>query len=155
MEQPLLYVHVVAATMWTGAVFMAAIVDWPAFRRLAPPGRFPFEAVVAQGGGVFRWVYSAIVLMLLTSIGLAALHWPSDLLGAGLLALKTLALAFMIGSTVYGTLRTWPRLQLSTDREAFRLYGAYLVRARLIFACGLLAHIAGVAFSHRADWFGI
>jgi len=154
LDQILLITHVIAAMMWTGAVFMAALVDWPAFKRQAPAGRFPFQAVIGQGSGVFPWVYLAMTIMLLSSVGLAWRHWPSDGFGCVLLGLKAAALSFMVGSTVYGTLRTWPTLQFATDNEAFTIYGRYMVRAYLIFGCGVAGHVAGLLFSRRAEWFG-
>lgn len=154
MEIPLLIAHVIAAMMWTGAVFMAAFVDWPALKKEYSDGDFPFETVVGQGVGVFPWVYTAITIMVLTSIGLTWLHWPSDTEGLVLLAVKTVSLSFMVGSTVYGTLRSWPKLQFATNEEAFQLYGRYILRAYIIFGCGVAGHVAGIVFSRRAEWFG-
>ncbi len=133
---------------------MAAFVDWPSLKKNVRDGEFPFEVIVGQGAGVFPWVYLAMGLMVLTSGGLAWIHWPADAGGQALLAAKAAALSFMIGSTVYGTLRTWPKLQFATDEDAFRIYGRYVIRAYIIFGCGVVGHVAGIVFSRRFMWFG-
>ena len=81
--------------------------------------------------------------------------WPADGLGLALLAVKAGALSFMAGSTVYGTMRTWPALQFATHQETFDIYGRYMVRVYIIFGCGVVAHVAGVLFSRRTEWFGL
>jgi hypothetical protein len=151
---PLLIAHVIAAMMWTGAVFMASLVDWPVLKRQAGDGRFPFEVVIGQGTQVFPWVYLAIGIMLVTSAGLAWMHWPTDTPGLVLLGVKFGALSFMVGSTLYGTLGSWQKIQFATHEEAFQIYGRYMIRAYIIFACGVAGHVAGILFSRRTEWFG-
>ena len=56
----------------------------------------------------------------------------------------------MLGNTLYGTLRTWPAIQFSTDAEGWRLWAGYVKRGRAMFACAVGAFILGTqATIHR------
>jgi uncharacterized membrane protein len=145
--------HAVSAAMWVGAVFMASLIDWPVIRSQTPRGQFPFGFLVAQGQRIFPWIYLAIVLLWVSGVGLVILHGPLDTAGWVLLALKVVSLAFMTGSTVYGTLSSWPKIQFATDEEAFELYRVYLIRAYITFACGLVGVVAGTVLGRLSDWF--
>ena len=55
-----------------------------------------------------------------------------------MLGVKGLCLAWMAGSTIYGTLRTWPKLMFAaSDEDAFRLYNVYMLRATVTFVSGI------------------
>ena len=148
MDRVFLVAHVVAATLWVGGVFMASMIDWPTVRATATDGRFPFAFVVGHGKRIFPAVYSASVLLVVSGAMLVWLHPPRESTEVILTVLKAAALATMIGFTLYGTLVSWPKLQLGTHEEAFRIYRAYMIRAYVIFGCGLFATILGVTLAH-------
>lgn len=145
--------HVVATVTWVGAVFMGSFIDWPILTRAARDGRFPFDFIVGQGRRVFGAVYVGVVSMVVSSAGLLWLRPPRDALDVGLLVPKALALTFMVGSTIYGSLVTWPKLQFSTDAEAFAIYRWYNLRANVVFVVGIIATVSGLFLSRRALWF--
>ena len=127
---------------------MASLIDWPTVKSCARDGRFPFDFVVGHGRRIFPAVYSAILLLVITGGILLWRHGPMGDIAWGLVAGKALALAIMIGFTVYGTLVAWPKLQLSTHTEAYGIYGAYIRRAHVTFVCGVAATVLGVLLAH-------
>ncbi|HHO53932.1 MAG TPA: hypothetical protein ENK18_24450 [Deltaproteobacteria bacterium] len=141
-ETVLRIAHVVSASMWVGAVFMASMIDWPVIERINPS--FPFELIVGQGRRVFPAVYLAIFLIGATGVGLIWLSPPLEGSALAALALKGAAFAVMAGITLYGTLVSWPKLQLATAAEAKLLYGAYIRRAYVVFGCGVLGLAVGI-----------
>lgn len=148
MHAPLLISHVIAATLWVGGVFMASVIDWPSARKSTPPGVFPFRFVVAHGQRILPAVYSAIVILMVSSVGLVWVSPPTTTTQVVMLGIKAAALVIMTGFTLYGTLVAWPRLQLATHREAFDIYGAYITRAHITLSCGLVGTVVGTVFAH-------
>jgi uncharacterized membrane protein len=144
----LLMAHVLSATLWIGAVFMGAIVDWPAARLGMKAGKFPFAFIVGQGSRVFPYVYFGIITQLVTSIGLYFIHPAQEGQALGIVIVKSLCLALMTAFTLYGTFSTWPKLQLATDGEAFRAYRNYIRRAYATCTAGLVATCLGVVLNH-------
>ncbi|MCK6546372.1 hypothetical protein L6R52_11030 [Myxococcota bacterium] len=144
--------HVVATVTWVGAVFMGSFVDWPVLVGATRGGRFPFDFIVGQGRRVFPAVYVGVTSMIVSSIGLVWLKPPRDALDVALLIPKGLALAFMVGSTLYGTFVTWPKLQFATDAEAFGIYRWYNLRANVVFVVGIVATVCGLFLSRRSLW---
>jgi hypothetical protein len=142
MYHPLVILHLTSAIVWVGAVFMGTFVDWPVIRT-AHGGRFPFEFIVGQGVKVAPAVYVGIVSQLVSAAGLVFLKPPQTPGEMAMLGAKGLCLAFMAGSTIYGTFRTWPKLQFAIDEEAFRLYRVYMIRASVTFTCGIVAAVIG------------
>jgi hypothetical protein len=153
LEKFFLISHVVSGAWWTGGVFMASMVDWPAMKGSSDGKVFPFNFIVAQGSRIVPYVYSAMVVLLLSGFGLLWLHPPHGTLGWSLAAVKILALAWMGGSTIYGTLVSWPKLQFALHEEAFVMYNRYIQRAYITFGCGILGLVAGVILSRSAEWF--
>ncbi len=148
MTDAALIAHVVSGAVWTGAVFMASFIDWPTIRSCSKKGQFPFDFVVGHGKRIFPAVYSAKLVLTITS---ALLIWqtaPSGNKAWGLLAVKAIAFSFMVGSTVYGTLSRWPRLQFATNAEANAIYRAYITRARIVFLCGVVCTALGLVLAH-------
>jgi hypothetical protein len=121
---------------------MGTFIDWPVIRA-ASGGKFPFEFIVGQGVRVAPAVYVGIVSQVLSAIGLTILHTPHTPQQAFMLGVKGLCLAWMAGSTIYGTLRTWPKLMFAASEDAFRLYNVYMLRATLTFVAGIAAAVIG------------
>jgi hypothetical protein len=142
MYHPLLIIHLTSAIIWVGAVFMGTFIDWPVIRA-ASGGKFPFEFIVGQGVRVMPAVYVGIVSQVLSAIGLVVLHPPQTPQQAFMLGVKGLCLAWMAGSTIYGTFRTWPKLMFAASEDAFRLYNVYMVRATVTFGAGIAAAVIG------------
>ena len=141
--------HAVSAAMWVGVCSWPPD-RWPVIRSQTPRGQFPFGFLRAED---LSLIYLAIGLLWVSGVGLVILHGPLDTTGWVLLALKVVSLAFMTGSTVYGTLSSWPKIQFATDEEAFELYRVYLIRAYITFACGLVGVVAGTVLGRLSDWF--
>jgi hypothetical protein len=143
MYHALLIIHLTSAIVWVGAVFMGTFIDWPVIRA-ASGGKFPFEFIVGQGVRVAPAVYVGILSQVLSAIGLTILHPPHTPQQAFMLGIKGLCLAWMAGSTIYGTLRTWPKLMFAaSDEDAFRLYNVYMLRATVTFVAGIAAAVIG------------
>jgi hypothetical protein len=140
---PLMIFHLTSAIIWVGAVFMGAFIDWPVARRAARDGKFPFDFIVGQGVRVAPMVYFGMVSQVVSGVGLLILLPPQSPQQVVFVIVKGLCLAFMVGSTVYGTLGTWRKIQFATDREAFELYDIYILRASITFTCGLAASVIG------------
>lgn len=144
LYQIILTGHLVASTVWVGAVFMGTFIDWPSARASVPERRFPFRFIVGQGRRVFYSVYSGITILWVTGLALVVLRPPTTGWELSAVLFKVAALFFMTAFTLYGTLRTWPKLQLATDEEAYHHYKFYMYRAVGTFTFGLLAAIAGL-----------
>ncbi len=142
MYHPLLIIHLTSAIVWVGAVFMGTFIDWPVIRA-ASGGKFPFDFIVGQGVRVAPAVYVGIVSQVISAIGLTILHPAHTPQQAFMLGLKGLCLAWMAGSTIYGTLRTWPKLMFAASEDAFRLYNVYMLRATATFVAGIAAAVIG------------
>lgn len=153
IERVLLIFHLTASIIWIGAVFMGSYIDYPVLKQIAPDKRFPFNFIVGQGHRVVGPVYFGAVSMVGSSIGLVWLHPPADSMAWTLLAVKTLALSFMVGSTIYGSLRTWPKIQFATDAEAYALYARYNLRANIVFVVGIAGAVCGLFLSRKEIWF--
>ncbi len=148
MNNAALIAHVVSGSVWLGAVFMASFIDWPTIKSCSRQDKFPFEFVVRHGQRVLPAVYSAIVLLIITSVALVWIVKPSGNAAWGLLAVKGVAFSFMVGSTVYGSVVAWPRLQFANDTEAYAIYTAYINRARLVTVCGVVCTVLGLVLAH-------
>lgn len=135
--------HLVSAIVWVGSVFMGTFVDWPAIRESMDGGRFPFHFIVGQGRRVFVAVYVGITSQIVSGVGLVSLRPPETTQQLVMLSIKGMALAFMVGATVYGTLVTWRKLQFATHAEAFRHYRVYMLRAMGTFVCGIVGSVLG------------
>ncbi|MDQ1152384.1 putative membrane protein [Sphingobacterium zeae] len=139
-----LNIHLIATILWVGAVYMGAVIDWPAARDSVKKGQFPFRFIIGQGTRVFYSVYTGISLLWISGIGLTILGPP--LVGPAkiMLVLKVLLLMTMTGLTMYGTFGTWSKLQLSLDEEATERYEGYIFRAYITLISGLIASILGL-----------
>ena len=68
----LVALHALAAAIWVGGMAFAHFSLRPAARTFDPPIRLPFMAAVL--GSFFRFVWGAIVLLLLTGYGIMSIH---------------------------------------------------------------------------------
>ena len=143
LYHPLVILHLTSAIVWVGAVFMGTFVDWPVIRAATANGRFPFDFIVGQGVKVGPAVYVGITSQVVSAIGLVILRPPQTAQDALMLGVKSLCLAWMAGSTIYGTFKTWPKLIFALDEDAFRYYKTYMVRATITFTCGIVAAVIG------------
>lgn len=136
--------HVIAGIIWVGAVFMGTFIDWPSARASVSKGRFPFKFIVGQGNRVFYSVYSGIIILWISGIGLVLVDPPSGTFELVMVIIKIACLFFMTAFTLYGTLSTWPKLQLATHEEAYKHYKYYMYRAVGTFSLGIVASLAGL-----------
>lgn len=143
----LMMIHILSAILWIGAVFMGSVIDWPAIKSQFTEGKFPFRFIVGQGSRVFPWVYIGILSQIISGIGLTFYFPPTSGTESALLGLKVTCLLIMTGLTLYGTLSTWPKLQVSTDSEAFIRYRFYIIRAYVTCSLGMVGAAAGVIVS--------
>ena len=140
----LLNVHLISTIVWVGAVFMGTFIDWPSAKKSVIEKEFPFRFIIGQGSRVFYSVYSGIVLIWISGIGLVMLHPPQTKKEIIMLVGKTIALLFMTGFTMYGTFSTWPKIQLATHQEAHKLYENYMKRAIGTFTFGIIGAVLGL-----------
>jgi hypothetical protein len=153
LERVLLIAHVLSGAVWTGAVFMASMIDWRAVQRTHDRKTFPFNFIVTHGNLIALPVYSAIVILLATSVGLLWLHPPATTAAWGLVGVKSVSLLFMVGATLYGTFVSWPKLQFALDEEAYKIYGRYIFRAYFTFGFGCVGLVTGTILSRLPVWF--
>lgn len=144
----LINMHVIAAIVWVGAVFMGTFIDWPAAKESVEKGKFPFKFIIGQGRRVFYSVYTGIIILWGSGIGLVIINPPTDTFKTVLVIIKIVSLFFMTVFTLYGTFATWPKMQLATDEEAYRHYKFYMYRAMGTFTFGIIASIAGLWLRH-------
>ncbi|WP_340200596.1 hypothetical protein [Ascidiimonas sp. W6] len=144
----LINMHVIAAIVWVGSVFMGTFIDWPAARASVKKGTFPFQFIIGQGRRVFYSVYTGIGILWFSGIGLVIISPPTDTFKTVLIVIKIVSLLFMTGFTLYGTFFTWPKMQLATHEEAFRHYKFYMYRAVGTFSFGIIASLAGLWLRH-------
>jgi len=137
-------IHLVATIIWVGAVYMGAFIDWPAARESMAKGKFPFKFIVGQGTKVFYSVYTGITLLWISGIGLLILTPIDSKKQIFMIAIKIFCLLIMTSFTLYGTLSTWPKLQLATNHEAFSIYKNYIIRAIVTFTCGIIGSVIGL-----------
>jgi uncharacterized membrane protein len=143
----LLNIHLVAAVTWVGAVFMGAFIDWPVARQSVPKGEFPFRFIVGQGNRVFYPVYTGMVLIWISGIGLTLLNPPQTVLALTMVLVKVFALLVMTGFTLYGSLSSWPKLQMATHKEALKSHRYYIYRAMTTYVMGILGSVLGSILS--------
>lgn len=141
--------HLTSAILWVGSVFMGSFIDWPVIRSATPKGRFPFDFIVGQGHRVFAAVYVGVVSQLVSSIGMVVLRPPQTPQQTVMLGFKGVALTFMVGSTIYGSLSTWPKIQFATNGEAFGYYKMYMRRAYAVVVLGLMSSVIGYLYAAR------
>jgi hypothetical protein len=118
---------------------MGAFIDVPSAEGSVEKGKFPFKFVIGQGRRVFYSVYFGIIQLWGTGIGLFIVHPPTNTIETRLFLGKTFCLLIMTLFTFYGTFYTWPKMQLATHKEAFRLHKYYNYRAYGTFTCGIMA----------------
>ena len=135
--------HLIAGIVWVGSVFMGAFIDWPSAKKSMPKGNFPFKFIIGQGTGVFYSVYLGIFFLWISGIGLIFLNPVETTFKKIIIVFKICCLIVMTLFTMYGTFYTWPKLQLSNDEEAFKLYKSYIMRAMITFISGLIASVLG------------
>jgi len=146
IEKILLSVHLVAGAVWVGAVFMGAFIDWPSAKNSVKAGTFPFKFIIGHGKRVFYSVYFGILQLWATGTALYFIHPPENATESTLLLLKTLFLSLMTLFTLYGTFFTWPKIQLATNEEAFKLHKYYNLRAYGTFTFGVLGLLTTLWF---------
>jgi uncharacterized membrane protein len=137
-------IHLVATIIWVGAVYMGAFIDWPSAKESMAKGKFPFKFIVGQGTKVFYSVYTGIFLLWFSGIGLLIIKPIESKVQILMVVVKIFCLLIMTLFTLYGTLSTWPKLQLATNQEAFRIYKYYIIRAIITFSCGIIGSLIGL-----------
>ena len=141
-EKILLTMQLIAAITWIGSVYMGAFIDWPVAKKIFNNNKFPYIFIVGQGRRVFWSVYFGIFILMITQ-GLLIWYFPPDSnKKIFFLIVKLCCLTFMISSTIYGSMNSWKKLQLSTNEEAWKMYDIYILRAKITFICGLLGSIS-------------
>lgn len=151
-EAALLGVHVLGGGVWVGAMVFSIFILQPRaeqfFRREADFEDFIFSVVHGA-----RWkVFSGIVAILLSGIGLAI--WPGHAIVGestawlGLFAAKVLAFALAAGLFVYVSWILWPRRTFATPQELgpikrhfFRVGAVMVVANALNMLLGIAAHV--------------
>ncbi len=137
-EKIILSIHLVAGITWIGSVFMGAFIDWPSAKESMPENEFPFRFIIGQAKRDFYSVYFAITMLWSSSIALFIVHPPQSKAQIIMVSLKGLCLFLMTVFTLHGTFDTWPKLQLATNKEAFKHYKFYMLKAYGTFSFGII-----------------
>jgi uncharacterized membrane protein len=151
-EAALLGVHVLGGGVWVGAMVFSIFILQPRaeqfFRRQADFEDFIFSVVHGA-----RWkVFSGIVAILLSGIGLAV--WPGHAIVGesaawlGLFVVKVAAFVLAAGLFVYVSWVLWPRRTFATAEELpgikrhfFRVGAVMVVANALNMLLGIAAHV--------------
>jgi uncharacterized membrane protein len=151
-EAALLGVHVLGGGVWVGAMVFSIFILQPRaeqfFRREADFEDFIFSVVHGA-----RWkVFSGIVAILLSGIGLAV--WPGHAIVGGsavwssLFAAKVVAFVLAAGLFVYVSWILWPRRTFATPEELpaikrhfFRVGAVMVIANALNMLLGIGAHV--------------
>ena len=152
VEGALLGVHVLGGGVWIGAMVFSVFILQPRadkfFRREADFEDFIFSVVHGA-----RWkVFSGIVAILLSGIGLAV--WPGHAivvespLWMGLFAGKVAAFVLAAGLFMYVSWVLWPRRTFATAEELphikrhfFRVGAVMVIANALNMLLGITAHV--------------
>jgi hypothetical protein len=152
VEAALLGVHVLGGGVWVGAMVFSIFILQPRaeqfFRREADFEDFIFSVVHGA-----RWkVFSGIVAILLSGIGLAV--WPGHAIVGdsaawqGLFAAKVVAFVLGAGLFVYVSWILWPRRTFATAEELpgikrlfFRVGAVMVIANALNMLLGIAAHV--------------
>ena len=130
--------HVLAAIIWIGGMFFAYLCLRPSLSEIsAPPERLGLMGAVM--GRFFRWVWLAIVILLVSGIGLAQMLWGASpagwpihvnaMLGIGLIMM--LAFAHL-------NFAPFARMRRALAVEDTAAAAAALAQVRLIVAVNLV-----------------
>jgi hypothetical protein len=137
----LVYVHLLALTLWFGGLFGYVAIVWPVILRQAD-GALPRDLLVGIAVRTAPWIYLGMSSAVLSFLGIwamgqgpAAAVWMA---GYGVL------LAGLVANNVYGTLVAWPRIMFAPERVARREWFWFRVRMTVSLVVGLGLHGAAV-----------
>jgi hypothetical protein len=132
--QVLTYAHLTALGLWLGGLFGYVVIVWPAIMTDAS-GRFPRALLAGIAIRTAPWIYSAMILALLTY----AAMWLTGNINAGLpwILAYGLMLAALLGNNVYGSIVAWPRMMLLAFDGAGRVWFWFRVRMWAALVVGL------------------
>lgn len=136
-------IHLLAAALMLGGVFMNAFVVWPSARATLGRTGFPLEFFVDEGRRIAPWIYLGLGTMLVSGVGLFLVQPPVARADFVRLAVRAVAYAVMLGNTLYGTVRIWPAIQFTVQDEGWLLWRRYLRLGRVTFAAALVLFILG------------
>lgn len=132
----LLFLHLLGVTVWVGGMFLMHMVVRPsAAELLAPPQRLPFLSLVL--GRFFNWVGLAILLILLSGLGILHQMRAWDEMSPAIYAMTTIGLLMM---GLFGHIRfaSYPRLRSAVEGTDWAAAGAALSRIRHLVAVNLV-----------------
>jgi uncharacterized membrane protein len=134
------YLHVLALSLWFGGLFGYVFIVWPAIMSDAGDG-FPRALLARIAMRTAPWIYLAMATALLT---LAAI-WMMDgetpvawVAGYGVLLIALMA------NNVYGTRVAWPRIMLLPRSVAGHEWYWFRVRMSISLVVGLALHGAAI-----------
>lgn len=138
--------HVIAAVIWVGGMFLAWVVLRPvAAGLLDPPQRLSLWARVFQR--FFPWVWTAVAVLLATGLwmlfavfgGMAAARWHIHLmLAIGLVMMAIFAYIWFV---------PYPRLLATVQTEAWPEGGNHLGRIRRLIGINLILGLVTVVIA--------
>lgn len=132
----LLFLHLLGVTVWVGGMFLMHVVVRPSAAELMePPQRLPFMASVL--GRFFNWVSVAILLILLSGLGILHQMRNWDELSASIYAMTTVGLLMM---GIFGHLRfaSLPRLRIAVGVQDWQAAGLALSKIRHLVSINLV-----------------
>ena len=137
----LIYLHVIALSLWFGGLFGYVVIVWPALMSEAE-GQFPRAILARIGMRTAPWIYLAMSTALLS---LAAL-WIVDGVAArtAWMAAYSLVLVALVANNVYGSTVAWPRIMLLPGNIARREWFWFRVRMSVSLVVGLALYSAAI-----------
>jgi hypothetical protein len=141
VNELVIYVHVVALSLWFGGLFGYVLIVWPVIMQEAE-GAFPRALLARIAMRTAPWIYVAMFSALLS---LAAI-WIGGSVPAdnGWLAVYSVALAALVANNVYGSVVAWPRMMLLPEPTARREWFWFRLRMGIALVLGLTLYSLAV-----------
>ena len=134
------YLHVLALSLWFGGLFGYVFIVWPAIMSDAGDA-FPRALLASIAMRTAPWIYLAMATALLTFAGIWVMD---DERSISWMAGYSVLLIALVANNVYGTKVAWPRIMLLPQSAARTEWYWFRVRMTISLVVGLALHGAAI-----------
>ena len=136
----LIYLHVLALSLWFGGLFGYVFIVWPAIMSEAEDA-FPRALLARIAMRTAPWIYVAMATALLTLAGI----WVMDEgTRVSWMAAYGVLLIALVANNVYGTAVAWPRIMLLPQSAARKEWYWFRLRMAISLVVGLALHAVAI-----------
>jgi len=137
----LVYLHILAMSLWFGGLFGYVVIVWPAIMSEAD-GAFPRAMLARIGMRTAPWIYLGMSAAVLSLAGL----WILDDVAVRTpwLGGYTLLLTALVANNVYGSVVAWPRIMLLPQRIVRREWFWFRLRMSVSLVVGLVLYSVAI-----------